>query len=106
MAKSTETTADEQVKETTADEAVIEQATPNDPWQDKVPVTLPYDGDKYKDDLFVAVNGRTFLIKRGVAVMVPRCVKEVIDAAQKQSIKAVDYSRQLEAQLEAQSKNN
>lgn len=44
-----------------------------------VKIKLFKDNDKYKDDVFVAVNGRTFLIKRGEEVEVPRCVKEVLD---------------------------
>ena len=31
-----------------------------------------------QDDVFVAVNGRTWLIKRGVDVEVPPCVVEVL----------------------------
>jgi exosome complex RNA-binding protein Rrp4 len=31
-----------------------------------------------KNDVFVGVNGRTWLIKRGVEVEVPECVAEVL----------------------------
>ena len=31
-----------------------------------------------KDDVFVSVNNRTWLIKRGVNVEVPECVAEVL----------------------------
>lgn len=44
-----------------------------------VPVRLFVDNDKYKNDVVVAVNGVTYIIKRGVDVEVPRFVKEVID---------------------------
>lgn len=37
-----------------------------------------YDDDRYKDDIFVAVNGRRWQIKRGVKVKIPRYVYEVI----------------------------
>lgn len=37
-----------------------------------------YDGENYKDDIFVAVNGRRWQIKRGVPVKIPRYVYEVI----------------------------
>lgn len=37
-----------------------------------------YDGDKYKDDIFVCINGRPMQIKRGVKVMIPRAVAEVL----------------------------
>lgn len=37
-----------------------------------------YDGDKYKDDIYVAVNGRRFQIKRGEKVKIPRYVYQEI----------------------------
>lgn len=37
-----------------------------------------YDDDRYKDDIFVAVNGRRYQIKRGVKVKIPRFIYEVI----------------------------
>ncbi len=36
------------------------------------------DDDKYKDDIFVAVNGKRYQIKRGVDVMIPESVYEVL----------------------------
>lgn len=44
----------------------------------KVTIRLPISRE-LEDDMFVAVNGRTFLIKRGVEVEVPECVVEVIN---------------------------
>jgi|GEM_PF-1995594 len=61
--------------------AEINKKAAYDPWEDKVPVMLFEDGDQYTGDVFVAVNGRTFQIQRGVEVLVPRCVKEVLDNA-------------------------
>ena len=43
-----------------------------------VEIHLFEDGDRYKDDVFVAVNGKTFQIKRGETVEVPECVAEVL----------------------------
>ena len=37
-----------------------------------------YDGEKYNDDIYVAVNGRRFQIKRGEKVMIPRYVYQEI----------------------------
>lgn len=53
-----------------------------------VDVFLFKDGDKYKDDVFVGVNGRTWVIKRGVTVKVPRYVKEVLDNSMNQILAA------------------
>lgn len=45
--------------------------------EDLVTIRVPRDRDN-QDDVFVAVNGRTWLIKRGVDVEVPPCVVEVL----------------------------
>jgi hypothetical protein len=44
------------------------------------PVTLELfkDNDKYKDDVFVCVNGKRWQIQRGVRVTVPRYVAEEV----------------------------
>lgn len=49
-----------------------------------VKVRLFKDNDKYKNDVFVAVNGRSFQIKRGEDVMVPDFVAEVLDRSREQ----------------------
>lgn len=43
-----------------------------------VPVMLFKDNDKYKDDLFVGWNGTGYRIKRGITVMVPRAVANIV----------------------------
>jgi hypothetical protein len=55
-------------------EAVAEEASI--PVPERVLFRIPR--DKEKGDMFVAVNGETFLIKRGVEVEIPRYVAEVI----------------------------
>ena len=75
--------------------AEINKKAAYDPWEDKVPVKLFYDGANYKDDVYVAVNTRKFLIKRGVDVMVPRCVKEVLDNSEKMSRQYEERMRKL-----------
>lgn len=49
-----------------------------------VTIQLFKDNDRYKDDLFVCVNGQSYLIQRGVPVEVPGYVAEVIERSQKQ----------------------
>lgn len=46
-----------------------------------VKIRIPRERDR-QDDVFVCVNGRTWLIKRGVEVEVPECVAEVIRNAE------------------------
>ena len=49
-----------------------------------VPIRLFKDGDKYKDDVFVAVNGRSWQIRRGETAMVPDYVAEVLEQSMAQ----------------------
>ena len=46
--------------------------------KDTVTVMLPRPAKNEAPDVFVAVNGKTFLIKKGVPVEVPRAVAEVL----------------------------
>ena len=59
--------------------------------QEKVSLKLFYDGYKYVDDVTVIVNGKTYIIKRGVEVMVPPCVKNALEDAQMQERVAKSY---------------
>ena len=58
--------------------------TPVDPGEELVTVQLFKDNDKYRDDLFVAVNGERILIQRGVPVQIKRKFAEVIEHSQLQ----------------------
>lgn len=69
-----------------------------------VDVYLFEDGDKYRDDVFVAVNGKTYQIKRGEHVKVPKFVKEVLDNSMKQDREANRYMREQEEQSEKKMK--
>ena len=44
-----------------------------------------------QSDVFVRVNHRTWLIKRGVPVQVPKCVLEVIENSEKAELEAMEY---------------
>lgn len=57
---------------------------PKNPGEPMEKIFLFKDDDAYKDDLFVSVNGRTFQIQRGVEVVVPACVAEVIRNSDRQ----------------------
>ena len=48
-------------------------------WNEYVEVKLFRDNNKYKDDVFVAVNGETCQIKRGEKVMIKRKFADVLD---------------------------
>lgn len=53
-------------------------------YEELVEVELFFDGEKYKDDVIVNINGKAWQIQRGVPVKVPRFVKEVLDSSAKQ----------------------
>ena len=46
--------------------------------EDMVKFRLFRDNDRYKAPLFVGVNGKAYLVERGVDVEMPRSVHEVI----------------------------
>lgn len=57
---------------------------------EKVPVRLFKDGDKYKGDVFVCVNGRSILIQRGKEVEIPRKFALVLEQSMAQDTKTAD----------------
>lgn len=95
-------------------EAEIEAAKPEteeqkrkeiDEWlNQRVTVKLMKDSERYKDDVFVGVNGKGWLIKRGVPVQIPRYVAMALEdslAQDEQTAmliekKIADYQRKIE----------
>lgn len=49
-----------------------------------VEIELYKDNDKYKNDVFVCVNGKSMQIKRGERVNIPKEFAEVLDNAEAQ----------------------
>lgn len=67
------------------DDTVAKEAAPaHDPYDDMVPIRLFKDNGKYKDDVFVAVNGERVQIKRGETVEVKRMFAEVLEQSMNQ----------------------
>lgn len=56
--------------------------------EEKVLIQLPKDNDNYKDDVVVQINGKTWLIQRGVQVAVPRKVANILAQSQHQLLLA------------------
>lgn len=75
-------------------------AAPKDP-EDLVAVRLFKDGDRYKDDVFVAVNGRAYQIQRGVTVKVPRYVADVLEQSMDQDNATANLIEQESSSYEA-----
>lgn len=61
------------------------EAAPNvKPGEELVPVRLFKDNDRYKDDVFVAVNGERIQIKRGETVMIKKKFADVLQQSMDQ----------------------
>lgn len=70
-----------------AEEAKVEKKVELDP-EEYVEIELFQDGERYKDSLFVAVNGENCIIPRGKPVKVKRKFAEVIKNSIEQGNKA------------------
>ena len=58
--------------------------------QKKVKIKLPISRNE-KEDVFVGINGKTYLIKRGVEVTVPENVAKVLERKEKMLEIAMEY---------------
>lgn len=59
-----------------------------DYWNELVPLKIPIDRD-HRDDVCISANDRTFHIRRGVEVMVPRNIKEIWEQSQQAEYDAI-----------------
>ena len=73
--------------------------------EEKVPFMAFKDGGKYKDDIVVGHNGKMYRIKRGIQVMIPRKVYNILKRSMDQDGKTADMIAELQdAYKEASSK--
>lgn len=71
-----------------------------DPGEEFVPIRLFRDNDKYKDDVFVAVNGESVQIKRGENVSVKRKFADVLAQSEMQDMATSRMMDQKSAEYE------
>jgi hypothetical protein len=71
-------------------------ATTTDNKQKMVKVKLPLTRTE-KDDVYVAVNGKSYLIKRGETVEVPASVSEVLQHKEEMLAQAMEFEAQASA---------
>lgn len=76
----------------------------NDWLSQKVTVRLMKDSGLYKHDVFVAVNGKGWLIKRGVPVQIPRYVALALEQSMTQDEKTAMLIEQKTAEFAEKSK--
>ena len=69
-------------------------------WNEEVEIQLFKDGGKYKDDVYVAVNGQNCLIQRGKPVRVKRKFAEVLRLSLEQDNETADMIRELSSGYE------
>ncbi len=60
-----------------------------------VTIKLPITRENQKD-VFVRVNHRTWLIKRGEYVQVPECVVEVLSNSEKAVLEGIEYQKKVQ----------
>ena len=73
--------------------------------EEMVEIELFYDGDKYRDDVFVQVNGKSLLIKRGEKVKVPARYAEAIQNSLHQKAQTAEMMNRYQREFEAATKN-
>lgn len=67
-----------------------------------VPIRLFKDNERYKDDVFAAINGKSWQIKRGETVKVPKYVADVLEQSMKQDMATANMIEQKSAEYEAE----
>lgn len=60
-----------------------------------VTIRLPLTRENQKD-VFVRVNHRTWLIKRGETVQVPECVVEVLNNSERAILEGIEYQNKVQ----------
>ena len=73
-------------------------------WNEEVEIQLFKDSGKYKDDVYVAVNGQNCLIQRGKPVRVKRKFAEALKRSLQQDNETADMIRELESEYEKRTK--
>lgn len=82
---------------------VIAESTPD--MDEMVTIQLFKDGDKYKDDVQIGVNGKLYTIMRGVPVTVPKYVAKIVEDGMRQDVYAATVSEDAENKFNAAVKN-
>nr|WP_243122043.1 hypothetical protein [Clostridium sp. Marseille-P7770] len=70
---------------------------------DMVEIEIFKDSDRYKDDVVVALNGKVYVIKRGVRVRVPRAIKEILDHSREQDQQTALMTEEMESDFQEKS---
>ena len=74
---------------------------PNEPL---VTIKLPITRTE-KDDVWVAVNGKSMQIKSGIEVEVPQCIYEALEHSVKMLLEAMEYEASIQGKASADELN-
>lgn len=74
---------------------------PNEPL---VTINIPITRSE-KDDVWVAVNGKSMQIKRGIDVEVPLCIAKALEHSQNMLIEAIEYEAAAQGKASADELN-
>lgn len=85
------------------DERKSKKAKEEEYLNEYVSIKLFRDNDKYKDDVYVAVNGKNCIIKRGEWVKVRRKFALVLDQSEIQDLKTAAFLEAEQKKFEAES---
>ena len=82
-------------KETTPEEITAEvqtaaETTETDPMEELMTVIIPLT-EEHQEDVFIRVNQRTWLVKRGEEVQIPRCAALVYQNHEKAVMEMIQY---------------
>ena len=72
--------------------------------EELVPIRLFKDNEKYKDDVFVAVNGERVQIRRGELVHIKRKFADVLEQSMRQDTATANMIERQSAEYEAKAK--
>jgi|AntDeeMinimDraft_6_1070357.scaffolds.fasta_scaffold04865_2 hypothetical protein len=72
--------------------------------KERIPFKALYDGEKYVDDITVTVNGTNYVIRRGITVMIPRFVYNVLSEQERQKAVAASTSQKFHEQYKNKEK--
>lgn len=87
-----------------AERKTTDTATNVKPGEELVPFYLFKDRDKYKDDVFVAVNGERIQIKRGETVMIKKKFADVLQQSLDQDTKTANLIEAESSRYKAEAK--
>ena len=89
----------------TSAQAATEKAAKTDYYNELVTVKLFKDNDRYKDDVFVSVNGVGMIVPRGKEVQIPRKYAIALKNSEAQDSFAAQHSMELAKNAEASELN-